>query len=259
MEKYTIIPMSTGFFAGAEKSNFAYQKDAGQKLKAPVLMYLIQGKNTCMLVDTGCCDEEWARKYHHPLTQTEDMKPVNALRKQGVEPEDVTVIVNTHLHWDHCFNNHLFPNAKIYVQKKEVQFALAPIPTQYTYYESPQLGMMPPWVKSMNHFEIVDGDYELQDGISLLLTPGHTPGFQCVSVNTENGVYIIASDCVGLIENWEENLTEGLPTPSGIHVDLIEYYQSIYRLMSMTDAAHILPGHDARALENKIYPPRKDD
>ena len=81
MESYTIHPICAGRFASAEKSNFAYQKSAGEKLAAPILMYLVTGKNTCMLVDTGCCDEAWAAAYHHPLTQTEDMKPVNALKK----------------------------------------------------------------------------------------------------------------------------------------------------------------------------------
>lgn len=256
METYTIRPICAGIFGAAEKSNFSYQKDAGIKLAAPILMYLVQGRDTCMLVDTGCCGEAWAAQYHHPLTQTPEMEPVRALRDLGVEPEEVTVIVNTHLHWDHCFNNHRFPNARIYVQRREVEFALAPVPTQYTYYESPQLGMTPPWAKAMDRLEVVDGDFRLQEGIDLLFAPGHTPGFQCVRIQTEDGPYLIASDCVGLIENWEENLTHGLPTPSGIHVDLREYYDTIRRLLPLADAAHILPGHDARALEHSVYPPR---
>ena len=256
MESYTIHPICAGRFASAEKSNFAYQKSAGEKLAAPILMYLVTGKNTCMLVDTGCCDEAWAAAYHHPLTQTEDMKPVNALKKLGVEAGDVTVIVNTHLHWDHCFNNHLFPNARIYVQKREIQYALAPIPTQYTYYESPQIGMTPPWTRAMDRIQLVDGDFALQDGIDLIFTPGHPPGLQSVRVTTTGGPYLIASDCVGLIENWEENQTWGLPTPSGIHVDLEEYYRTIHKMLPLTDAAHILPGHDARALEHAVYPPK---
>ena len=255
MEYYTIRPICSGRFAAAEKSNFAYQKSPGDKLPAPILMYLVQGRNTCMLVDTGCCDEAWARTEHHPLTQTEDMKPVNALKKLGVEPEDVTIIVNTHFHWDHCSNNHLFPNAKIYVQKREVQYSLDPVPTQYTYYESPQIGMNPPWTRAAERLVVVDGDVALQDGIDLLLTPGHTPGFQCVLMHTPAGCYLIASDWVGTIENWQEEQTWGLPTPSGIHVDLEAYYHTIRRLLPLVDGAHILPGHDLRALEHPVYPP----
>ena len=140
METYRIYPICAGMFPDIEKSNLAYQKDAGTKLREPILMYLIKGRNLCMLVDTGGCDPSWAEKYHHTLIQTEDMQPTNAVRNLGVAPEDISIIVNTHLHWDHCSNNDKFPNAKIYVQKREVQFAVNPIPTQYTYYESTARG-----------------------------------------------------------------------------------------------------------------------
>ena len=192
METYRIYPICAGMFPDIEKSNLAYQKDAGTKLREPILMYLIKGRNLCMLVDTGGCDPSWAEKYHHTLIQTEDMQPTNAVRNLGVAPEDISIIVNTHLHWDHCSNNDKFPNAKIYVQKRELQFAVNPIPTQYTYYESTEIGMTPPWTRGMDRFIIVDGDYHLCDGIDLLLTPGHTPGFQCVSVNTTDGRFLIA-------------------------------------------------------------------
>ena len=132
------------------------------------------------------------------------MKPVQALKDLGIDAQDVKTIINTHLHWDHCFNNALFPNAKIYVQKKEIQFAISPLPTQYVYYESHQLGMTPQWIKSMDRFVVVDGDYPLQDGIDLIFTPGHTPGFQSVLVNTADGKYLIASDFIGQLDNWEE-------------------------------------------------------
>lgn len=254
MERYTIYPICAGVFEAAEKSNFAYQKDSGQKLRSPILMYLVRGKDTCMLVDTGGSDPAWAARYHHALVQTEDMKPLNALKRLGVDAADVTVIVNTHLHWDHCFGNSLFPNAKIYVQRREVEFALNPIPTQYVYYESPQINMIPVWTKCLDRFEIVDGDYVLQDGIELLFSPGHTPGFQCVSVNTADGRYLIASDCVGIVEAWSRSQTFGLPTPSGIHVNLLDYYDTLKRLYPLVDERHVLAGHDATILEHASYP-----
>jgi Zn-dependent hydrolases, including glyoxylases len=256
METYRIYPICAGMFPDIEKSNLAYQKDAGTKLREPILMYLIKGRNLCMLVDTGGCDPSWAEKYHHTLIQTEDMQPTNAVRNLGVAPEDISIIVNTHLHWDHCSNNDKFPNAKIYVQKRELQFAVNPIPTQYTYYESTEIGMTPPWTRGMDRFIIVDGDYHLCDGIDLLLTPGHTPGFQCVSVNTTDGRFLIVSDCFGIRESWSQCQTWGLPTPSGIHVNLIEYYDSIRRLFPLADEDHILCGHDVSVLEHEVYPYR---
>lgn len=255
MKTYKIYPICSGFFTNAEKSNFAYQKDAGIKLKAPILMYLIKNDDTLILVDTGCCDPEWAKKYHHELIQTDEMKPVNALKKFGVSNNDIPIIINTHLHWDHCFNNDKFPNAEIYVQKRELQFAVTPIPTQYTYYESTEINMTPPWAKAMNQFKIIDGDYHLADGIDIILAPGHTPGFQCVSINTDDGRFLIVSDCIGIKDAWTDQQTWGLPTPSGIHVNLVEYYETIRRLYPMVkDDNHILCGHDNHALEHNVYP-----
>lgn len=252
MEDYKIYPICTGMFTHAEKSNFSYQKNPGEKIKAPVLAYLIKGDNSCILVDTGCSDAEWAAKYHHPIIQTDEMKLDNALQALGINPGDIKTVINTHLHWDHSFNNNLFSNAKIYVQKRELEFARNPLPTQYIYYESPQINMIPRWEEAADRIEVIDGDYCLQEGIDLLLTPGHTPGFQSVLVTTSRGRYMIASDCVGLIENWEEKQTYGLPTPSGIHIDLNEYYNTFQKMLPLTD--YILPGHDMRVLEHKYYP-----
>ncbi|GHV45037.1 MBL fold metallo-hydrolase [Synergistales bacterium] len=251
MKDYRIYPLKLAEFQKAEKSSFSYLQEPGTKIKAPVIAYLIRGEKTDILVDTGCSDPEWAAKHHHPLIQTEDMLLSNALKRFDLKPGDIRVIINTHLHWDHCFNNDLFPNAKIYVQKRELQFAINPLPTQYVYYEAPQIGLIPPFLKSLNQYAVVDGDCVLQDGIELVLTPGHTPGFQCVSVNTEKGRYLIASDCIGLLENWEKG-THGMPTPSGIHVSLEEYYASFEKMKKICD--FVLPGHDSRVFEHKVYP-----
>jgi len=214
-------------------------------------MYLIKGEDTLILVDTGGSDEKWAKKYHHPINQSEEMKPVNALKKFDVKPEDINIIINTHLHWDHCFNNDIFKNAKIYVQRDEIRFAISPIPTQYSYYESYQIGMTPKWIESMNRFVTVDGDYNIKEGIDLITLPGHTPGFQGVLVNTTKGKYLIAGDCVGLMENWEIG-TMGEPTPSGIHVSLEDYYESFKKMKRLCD--YVLPGHDEKVFEHEVYP-----
>jgi glyoxylase-like metal-dependent hydrolase (beta-lactamase superfamily II) len=169
-----------------------------------------------------------------------------------VEPEDIELLINTHLHWDHCYNNDLFPKARIYVQRSEIRFALDPVPPQYIYYETPQLGFASqPWMKSAHRFESVDGDYHLLDGIDLVPLPGHTPGFQGVLVNTDGGRYLIASDAIPFLANWE-NRTYGLPQPSSIYTDLVAFYDSLKKMISICN--YVLPGHDYRVLEHPVYP-----
>jgi glyoxylase-like metal-dependent hydrolase (beta-lactamase superfamily II) len=205
-----------------------------------------------ILVDTGAAHEEWpSRTYHHPITPLRTSTPAeNALAKHGVGPDDVDIIINTHLHWDHCFNNSLFPKAAVYVQETEVRFAACPVPTQRNYYETFQLGMTPRWTESAARFRTVDGDFSLCSGIDLLFLPGHTDGFQGVLVNTTAGPCLIASDCLPLYENWPGQGAEFHAT--GIHTDLSALFSSYQRIAQLNAA--FFPGHDIGVLKIAKYP-----
>jgi glyoxylase-like metal-dependent hydrolase (beta-lactamase superfamily II) len=223
------------------------------------LTYLIRGEDTDIFVDAGPGDREWVKKYHN-YTQLTPKDPEENIREglaaHGLKPEDIKTLIITHLHWDHTHNLNLFPNARFYVQQKEIEFSLDPIPSQYVYYESLQGGYPgPQWMKYATQLEIIDGDYELCDGIKLVTIPGHTPGFQGVLINTTGGRYLIASDTVGTYANWE-NREYGLPKPSHITSSLIDYYASIRKMLSITN--YILPGHDKRVLEHPVYPYPQD-
>ena len=251
MEEYTIYPLKVGELNNVEKSNLTYQVNPGTKVVAPVIMYLIKGKNACILVDSGASDEEWAAKYHHNFHRPPEMEPAQALKNIGVDVKDVDFVVNTHLHWDHCFNNDLFPNAKIYVQKREMEYAVAPLPPHWVFYESCQLGLTPPWFRAYNRTVPVDGDFKLLPGIDLVALPGHSPGFQGVLVNTSGGRYLIASDTQPLFESWKGG---GIHKHyiSGIHYRLDEYYATLEKLDAICD--FILPGHDPKVFEKSQYP-----
>ncbi len=101
---------------------------------------------------------------------------MGALFHLGLKPGDVDIVINTHLHWDHCSNNHLFPQATFFVQRKELQYAAAPLPAHSKYYEAYEPGVIPPFVGT--HFEIIEADKEILKDVSVMLSPGHTPGFQ---------------------------------------------------------------------------------
>ncbi len=251
MEQYTIIPIKVGEFQAIEKSNLTYQIDCGRKLVAPIIMYLVKGRDKVLLVDSGGSDEAWAAKYHHGLKRGPEMEPAAALKKLGVNIEDLDLVVNTHLHWDHCFNNALFTKAKIYVQKREMEYAISPLPPHWVYYESYQLGKRPRWLDSIERMVAVEGDRNLLPGLDLVTIPGHTPGMQGVLVNTSDGRYLIASDCLGLFENWTGS---GIHkhVPSGIHYNLADYYKTFEKMETICD--HVLPGHEPLVFEHAEYP-----
>ena len=133
MAVYKIYPLKSAEFQQHEKSTLLYMHGYGEKIITPIIMYLIVGEGKNILVDTGCSEPEWSAAHHHPIVRTEEMGVLAELRKHGLEPDDITCVINTHLHWDHCWNNDLFPGKKIYVQKREMEFAMNPIPMQYTY------------------------------------------------------------------------------------------------------------------------------
>jgi N-acyl homoserine lactone hydrolase len=250
MANLRIIPVSTGRFLEGEKSNFTYGIDQGVKIQFAALMWFIEGAKKKILVDTGASDPEWAAKYHHPLKREPHEDPVRAIKNLGLEPSDIDIVVNTHLHWDHCFNNHLFPNAQILVQAEELRCAIAPSPTQWLFYESQLIRMTPPWLRALNRTEGIDGEKQIEKGVTLVPLPGHTPGSQGVLVELKGGRCLIAGDNCPLFENWEGNKQVD-HIPPGIHVNLIDCYNSFKKMETLTDM--VLPGHDLKVFEKEVY------
>jgi glyoxylase-like metal-dependent hydrolase (beta-lactamase superfamily II) len=111
------------------------------------------------------------------------------------------------------------------------------------YYEKNQ--GRPPFVDFLQRIEVIEGNYEIEDGLNAIFIPSHSPGFQGISVRTEKGDYFIAGDAVGLFECWET-----VPhVPSGIFNNLEQYYQSMKKI-----SGFVLPGHDPRVFEKTVYP-----
>jgi len=237
---YEIRPLHVGTLT-VDKSTLTYMRGFGEKIEVPCIMWLIQGQGRTVIVDTGPPDEESSISNHGPMVRTPDQDPERALEIAGIEPKSVETVVLTHLHWDHAYNNHLFPRARFLVQQRELDYARNPLPIHAHGYESPAAGYSQDHIRG-TQWTTLDGDEEIYPGMRLLLTPGHTPGLQAVSVETQGGQVIIASDNVPLMENWRGEPPLIPHLPSGIHVDLGEYFQSLDRLGET--GARILPGHD---------------
>ncbi|MDR1777322.1 MAG: N-acyl homoserine lactonase family protein [Desulfovibrio sp.] len=251
MEHFTIIPLRVGDYVGLEHTNFTYGHNQGKKLPCPIIAYLLRSRNMTVLVDTGPSSEEETRKNRHtPLTQTEDQRILNALKKHGATPETIDAVIMTHLHYDHCYGMFHFTRQPIYIQRREWEYALNPLPCHYVVYESQLAGYFPPFLREIDKLRtvLVDGEKELVPGLTLVPLPGHTPGMQGVLVAARGGNRLIASDAVPIFENWEQYTP---PLPSGLHVDLVSYYQTLERIASYN--CPILPGHDARVFE--LYGP----
>lgn len=249
--RLTIHPMDLGTLVGIDKSIFTIRHNQGIEMDVPCLSYLVLGGEKIILVDTGPCSPEWAASYHRPLRKEPFQEVPNALGKFDVSPEDIDLVVLTHLHWDHCFNLEYFTKAVFAVQKKELQYAVAPLAADGVPYEAFVPGIRPPWMEVYDRMMVLDGDTELIPGLKTIHLPGHTPGFQGAVVETQTGPWIIAGDTVPLYENWEKS--PGTPKGlGGIYQNLFDYCDTLKKIEVFGD--NILPGHDERVLEHDQYP-----
>lgn len=157
----------------------------------PVYVHLIEHPDARVLVDTGFTEL-------HPATADLNPRPY-PLHEQAFDLSSVHIVVNTHLHFDHCGGNHLFPGTPIYVQRQELHDARTE--ENYTIRE----WVDPPGV----HYVPVDGKLELLPGIHLLPAPGHTRGSQIVVVDTGERPTIIAGDTAVWFGELDNPETEG--------------------------------------------------
>ena len=209
----------------------------GKKYQAALKPLLVQTDSENILIDTGMGElpEEYRQYYKPDRKQTLE----NSLANQGLAPEDVSIVINTHLHADHCGNNRLFSRAKFIVQEEELKYAYNPHRFQKGGYIKKLFDGL--------DFTTVNGDCEVFPGISVIQTSGHTPGHQSVVIDATNTpvkrTIIYCGDEAPLEENLQKrNIT-------GILYNQVKSLAAIDRLRSI-DAAYIY-SHDNTQLELK--------
>ncbi|MEM3574817.1 MAG: N-acyl homoserine lactonase family protein [Candidatus Bathyarchaeia archaeon] len=248
-----IYPMNTGFIRVDKGAYITMGRGYGEEIDVPDWAFLVTDGKERILIDTGMCETERADWHHPGSRQPEGYRIDERLRELGIEPEDIDAVVFTHLHWDHCSNMKLFRNAKFYVHRRELQFALDPHPLYLKSYESKRLGVTPPF--DGVDFEEVSSEYRLRPYITIFPTPGHSPGHQSVAVETDDGVYVIAGDAVFSDENLEPDGHRGLPfTPMGRYVDVFDMFDSMERIFRRTGPDRIFPGHGRNIGRRPVYP-----
>ncbi len=158
----------------------------------PVYVHVIDHPEGRVLVDTGLTQR-------HPAVADMDPRLVAPGALADLDPAGIDLVVNTHLHFDHCGGNHLFTAKPVYVQRRELDDAR----TQEDY-------TIPEWVDAPGvQYVPVDGEHELLPGIRLVPTPGHTRGSQVVVVETEDGRVVICGDTAVFHAELDEPHTEG--------------------------------------------------
>ena len=237
MQEYTIYPLVVGANE-TDQGVMTYLRYYGQKIWIPIYAFYLKGSDKNILVDTGLeqfiVPEEVGKTYGFEVTTFED-----ALASIELKPEDIDVIIHTHLHNDHCENDYKCPRARVYVQKAEMDFLRDPHPVDHRFF--------PDILDGVDVIE-VEGNTNLFDGIDVIFSPGHTVGTQSIAVNTSKGKAIITGFCCN-----DKNFPEtGPAVPPGVHINVIEAYDSIQKIKSMADI--LIPLHDPSIGKMKTIP-----
>jgi glyoxylase-like metal-dependent hydrolase (beta-lactamase superfamily II) len=163
---------------------------------------LVETPDALVLIDNGVGNKE-DPKFHDIYGIENAGSPTrleDAIRAAGFEPGDITIMIDTHLHFDHAGGNTFrdeagqvrlsFPNARYYVQKGEFEWA-------HSKNERVRASYLPhnfDPVHAAGKLELLEGDREIIPGVSVLVTPGHTPHHQSVLLHSEDQSAIFLAD-----------------------------------------------------------------
>jgi N-acyl homoserine lactone hydrolase len=217
----------------------------------PILGFLIEGTaEGPIVVDCGMRDPKRAVESHRlgPHTCTPEQSLSAQLALHGVKPSDVRTLILTHLHYDHCGNCAQLPNARIVVQRSELMAAAAPmgpaalpIGGKSLFYDRADIAELidPLWER----LDLIEGDIEPFSGIACVLyDESHTPGHQCVYVETGRGRAAIVGD---IARKVDLNIEQAIPP--GIYYNLEKMRRALADIAGRADI--VLPTHDWDTLE----------
>jgi len=238
MNKYKIHPIVMGT-KNFDKGMMTYQHDYGKPYTIPIYCWYIEGGDKKILVDTGemspVKSEARERAIGGRIYTFEE-----GLERWGLTPQDIDIVIHTHLHNDHCENDYKCENAVFYVHAKELERVHNPHPLDFRYLEDYIID-----VEEAGQISIITEDTEILPGIKVMHTPVHTDGGLSVLIETSKGTAIITGFCV-IMENFvppkEITAMEMDVIPPGTHVNVYEAYDIMLQIKKMADI--LIPLHE---------------
>ncbi len=183
--------------------------DRENRISLSLSCYLIRGPGVTILAETGVgpdVDRRYADFYG--VRREPGLLPL--LREEGLGPEDIDIVFNSHLHFDHCGGNTVrgaaggwvpgFPRARFAVQAGEWRNALHPVDRDKPSYVPSRLAGL----EGAGRLALLDGDGPLAEGVEAVLMPGHTAFHQGLKVVSGGSTFVYFGDLV----------------PTSAHIDL---------------------------------------
>jgi N-acyl homoserine lactone hydrolase len=243
MQQYKIYPIAL-CEGPRDSSHFAYRSESGGICNTACYIWYIEGADTKILVDAGAEASDFMAR---GTPETDIISVKDGLHKLGLLPDEIDIVIVTHLHCDHISLGRLYKKAKFIVQKRELEYAQNPHPIDAVLYDHSSFSHL--------NWEVIDGDKEIVPGISVLFTPGHSPGGQSVAISTSAGKAIITGFCATqntFIPTAAMKRRGWKVTVPLIHHDVIQTYNSVIKVKHLADV--IIPLHEPAFIGKKVIP-----
>jgi glyoxylase-like metal-dependent hydrolase (beta-lactamase superfamily II) len=212
-------------------------------VKLVFMTWLLRGNNgKTILVDAGF---QRKSKYFVDVI-TDFVRPDSSLAGMGIKPGDITDIIISHPHFDHIGGLELFPNAMIWMQKKDYSYFVTDVwqkggnPMGF---DSTDVTVIA-GLNAAGRVQLVDGDdIEIIPGIKVYTGSKHTYESQYVVVNSATDKVLIASDNCWFYYNLDHMIS--IP----MTFDPVAYVNSLKRMKTLVKPELIIPGHDAKIFD----------
>ena len=195
--RYATLPnfQVAGLLAGADRT---------RRMDIAMMVWLIEGNGRHILLDSGFYRDQFMKQWK----PVDYVRPSEAIARLGLKPEDITDLIISHAHWDHADGVDLFPKARTWIQKEELEYyagtAWQARATHGGIDPADVLALVK--LNTEGRVTLVNGDaQEILPGISCYTGGKHTYASQFVTVNTAAGTVVLASDNMYLYENLEKH------------------------------------------------------
>ncbi|MCJ7773525.1 MAG: N-acyl homoserine lactonase family protein [Desulfobacterales bacterium] len=226
-----------------EHPNYEMMEIRGQKIMghySSCPMFYLENAGIKILFDTGLnkqnimeINEAFKKRdiiqsfWKDPMDDEE-----KGLSLLNVKPEEIDLVVLSHLHFDHFLNCNKYKNATFLVQSDEIPLAMTSPPYAPFYHQE----FSHYFYEISNRVHAIEGDYKITKGVEVWKVGGHSPGLMVMAVETKKGLIVLSSDLFSCFKSIE------CSWPTGSLWNIKEALSAINRLKNEAD--FIIPSHD---------------
>lgn len=236
--QYEVYAIRYATIADFPVSSLVAGADRSRKMDIAMMVWLVRGNGHNILVDSGFYRDQFIKQWH----PKDFVKPSEAIARLGLKPEDITDVVITHMHWDHADGMDLFPKARIWLQKDELEYyAGAAWQSRNTHGGiDPDDILAAVKLNTQGRVTLVNGDaQEILPGVTCYLGGKHTYASQYLGINTAQGTVVLASDNMYLYENLEKHIAIAATLDADSNLRAQDRMKQL-----AASPQFIIPGHD---------------